>query len=149
MLSPPAQLEVDKFPHHEGLSDADGSQDGYPNKNDIKVPCSQIKALILRCGEAKAHGEDGQGQGEQPPEHKQDGPYGETSLSALVAEVDQSRNVEEKLDKVVQHQQDQTQTVEIQNVGACNVDQIQEDVHKLAWNILLFSLLEIQFWQSV
>lgn len=34
------------------------------------------------------------------------------SLSALVAEVDQSRNVEEKLDKVVQHQQDQTQTVE-------------------------------------
>jgi len=32
MLSPPAQLEVDKFPHHEGLSDADGSQDGYPKK---------------------------------------------------------------------------------------------------------------------
>lgn len=24
MLSPPAQLEVDKFPHHKGLCEADG-----------------------------------------------------------------------------------------------------------------------------
>ena len=32
MLPPPAQLEVDKFPHHEGLSEADGSQDSYPNR---------------------------------------------------------------------------------------------------------------------
>lgn len=27
----------------------------------------------------------------------------------------------------------------LQNVGACNVDQVQGDVHKLAWNILLNS----------
>lgn len=32
MLSPPAQLKVDKFPHHEGLSEADGGQDSYPNR---------------------------------------------------------------------------------------------------------------------
>lgn len=31
MLSPPAQLKVDKFPHHEGLSEADSGQDGYPS----------------------------------------------------------------------------------------------------------------------
>lgn len=31
MLSPPTQLKVDKFPHHEGLSKADGGQDGYPS----------------------------------------------------------------------------------------------------------------------
>lgn len=39
MLSPPAQLEVDKFPHHESLSEADGGQDSYPNregKNEIQ-----------------------------------------------------------------------------------------------------------------
>lgn len=32
MLSPPAQLKVDKFPHHEGLSEADGGQDSYPKR---------------------------------------------------------------------------------------------------------------------
>lgn len=32
MLSPPAQLKVDEFPHHEGLSEADPGQDGYPCK---------------------------------------------------------------------------------------------------------------------
>lgn len=30
VLSPATQLKVDKFPHHEGLCKADGSQDGYP-----------------------------------------------------------------------------------------------------------------------
>lgn len=34
MLSPSSQLEVDKFPHHEGLSEADGSQDSYPNRGN-------------------------------------------------------------------------------------------------------------------
>lgn len=34
MLSPPAQLEVDKFPHHEGLSEADGGQDSYPKTEE-------------------------------------------------------------------------------------------------------------------
>lgn len=32
MLSPPAQLKVDKFPHHEGLSEADGGQHSYPDR---------------------------------------------------------------------------------------------------------------------
>lgn len=32
VLSPPAQLKVDKFPHHEGLSEADGCQDSYPTR---------------------------------------------------------------------------------------------------------------------
>lgn len=149
MLSPPAQLEVDKFPHHEGLCEADGGQDSYPNKQNIKVSCSQIKALILSGGEAEAHGEDGQGQGEQPSKDKQDRPYGEAHLPVLVAEVDQPGHVEKKLDEVVQHKQDQAQTIQIQNVGASDVDQVQEDVHKLAWNILLLCLLEIQFWESV
>lgn len=103
MLSPPAQLKVDKFPHDEGLSEADSGQDSYPNKKNIKVSCSQIKALTLRVGEAKAHGEDRQGQGEEPSKDKQDGPYGETRLSVLVAEVDQAGNMEQELDKVVQH----------------------------------------------
>lgn len=49
-----------------------------PHKQNIKVSCRQIKALSLSVGEAKAHGEDGQGQGEQPCQHKQHGPYGET-----------------------------------------------------------------------
>lgn len=30
ILSPPAQLEVDEFPHHKGLSDADRSQHSDP-----------------------------------------------------------------------------------------------------------------------
>lgn len=54
------------------------SQTHLPNKKNIKVSCSQIKALTLRVGEAKAHGEDRQGQGEEPSKDKQDGPYGET-----------------------------------------------------------------------
>lgn len=149
MLSPPAQLKVNKFPHHEGLSEADSSQDSYPNKKNIKVSCSQIKALIVSCGEAKADGENGQGQGEQPPKDKQDGPYGEAHLSVLVAEIDQTGDVEKKLNKVVQHEQDKTQTVQVQNVGAGNVDQVQEDVHKLTWNILFLCLLEVQFWKSM
>lgn len=33
-------------------------------------------------------------------------------LSVLIAEVDQAGNVEQELDKVVQHEQDQTQTVQ-------------------------------------
>lgn len=32
VLSPPAQLKVDKFPHHEGLREADGAQDSYPSR---------------------------------------------------------------------------------------------------------------------
>lgn len=33
--------------------------------------------MVLSIDEAKAHSEDGQGQGEQPSKDKQDGPYGE------------------------------------------------------------------------
>ena len=36
MLSPPAQLKVDKFPHHEGLSEADGGQHSYPDREGGK-----------------------------------------------------------------------------------------------------------------
>lgn len=54
------------------------SQTHLPHKNDIKVSCRQIKPLILSCGEAEAHGEDRQGQSEQPPEDKQHSPYGES-----------------------------------------------------------------------
>lgn len=55
------------------------SSEGHvPNKKHIKVSCSKIEALILSCGEAEAHSEDRQGQGEQPSKDKQDGPYGET-----------------------------------------------------------------------
>lgn len=53
-------------------------QGHLPDKNNIKVSCSQIKALILSCGHPKANGEDRQGQGEQPSKDKQDSPYGET-----------------------------------------------------------------------
>lgn len=53
-------------------------QGHLPDKNNIKVSWSQIKALILSCGQTEAHGEDRQGQGEQPSKDKQDGPYGET-----------------------------------------------------------------------
>lgn len=49
-----------------------------PDKNNIKVSCSQIKALILSCGQTEAHSEDRQGQGEQSSKDKQDSPYGET-----------------------------------------------------------------------
>lgn len=112
--------------------------------------------MILSCGEAEAHSEDGQRQGEQPCKNKQDGPNGETvrrkkkkeekkkrdehdsafytsppllflflnvislthndkdspHLSVLVAEVDQTGHMEQQLNKVVQHQQDQAQTVQ-------------------------------------
>lgn len=54
------------------------SQAHLPNKENIKVSCSKIEALILGCGEAEAHSEDRQGQGKQPSKDKQDGPYGET-----------------------------------------------------------------------
>lgn len=36
----------------------------------------------------------------------------EPELSVLVAEVDQTGNMEEELDEIVQHQQDQTQAVQ-------------------------------------
>lgn len=49
-------------------------QGHLPDKNNIKVSCSQIKALILSCGQTEAHGEDRQGQCEQPSKDKQDGP---------------------------------------------------------------------------
>lgn len=48
-----------------------------PHKENVEVPCSQIKALFLSSGEAKAHGEHRQGQGEQPSKNKQDSPDGE------------------------------------------------------------------------
>lgn len=54
------------------------SQTRLPDKKNIKVSCSQIKALILSCGKTKAHGEDRQGQSKQPPKDKHYGPYGET-----------------------------------------------------------------------
>lgn len=98
-------------------------------------------------------------------------------MPILVAEVDQAGDVEQELDKVVQHQQDQTQAVQaekhketslekwqeeqrtntgstkprtsfedfkkrrflLENVGASDVGQVQEDVHKLTRNILLNS----------
>lgn len=53
-------------------------QGHLPDKYNIKVSCCQIKALILSCGQTEAHGEDRQGQGEQPSKDKQDRPYGET-----------------------------------------------------------------------
>lgn len=34
VLSPPAQLEIDKLPHHEGLCEADACQDGYPSRRE-------------------------------------------------------------------------------------------------------------------
>ena len=43
MLSPPAQLKVDKFPHHEGLSEADGGQHSYPDREGGK---SAIKKKV-------------------------------------------------------------------------------------------------------
>lgn len=36
MLSPPAQLEVDKLPHHEGLREANGCQDGHSKARQKK-----------------------------------------------------------------------------------------------------------------
>lgn len=42
MLPPPAQLKVDKFPHHEGLSEADGGQDSYPKRERGKQSVTQI-----------------------------------------------------------------------------------------------------------
>lgn len=53
------------------------SQGHLPDKNNVKVSCCQIKALILSCGQTEAHGEDRQGQGEQSSKDKQDGPYSE------------------------------------------------------------------------
>lgn len=46
MLPPPAQLEVDKFPHHEGLSEADGSQHSYPRREG-RPSVSIGRALLL------------------------------------------------------------------------------------------------------
>lgn len=39
MLSPSAQLKVDKLPHHEGLREADGCQDGHPNRREATNMC--------------------------------------------------------------------------------------------------------------
>ena len=48
-------------------------------------------------------------------------------LSLLVAEVEQAGNVEQKLDKVVQHQQDQTQTVQTERYKDTRVPFITTD----------------------
>lgn len=149
MLSPPAQLEVDEFPHHKSLSDADGSQNSDPNKKHVEVPSGQVQALVLSVGKAKAHGEDRQGQGEQPPKDKQDRPNGEPCLSVLIAEVNQAGHVEEQLHKVMQDQQDQTQTVQVEDVSSSNVEQVERDVDKLTWDILLLGLLEVEFRESM
>lgn len=47
------------------------------HEKNVEVSRSQVEALVLSIEEAKAHSEDGQGQGEQPSKDKQDGPYGE------------------------------------------------------------------------
>lgn len=44
MLSPPAQLKVDKFPHHEGLSEADSGQDSYPRRKKKSVNLQKVNA---------------------------------------------------------------------------------------------------------
>lgn len=149
MLSPPTQLEVDKFPHHKGLGEADGSQYCHPDKKNIKVSSSPVKTLILSIGKAESNGEDRQGQSEQPSKDKQDSPESKTHLSIFIAEIDQAGNVEKQFNEIVQHQENQAQTIQIQNVSACNVDQIQQDVYKLTWDVLFLSLLKIEFGKSM
>lgn len=34
VFSPPTKLEVDEFPHHENLREADGGQDSYPEREE-------------------------------------------------------------------------------------------------------------------
>lgn len=49
-----------------------------PDEENVKVSGGQIETLILGVGQAEAHGEDRQRQGQQPAQDEQDGPYGET-----------------------------------------------------------------------
>lgn len=46
-LPPPAQLEVNELPHHEGLCSADPSQHSDPNQGHVKVSCGQVRALLF------------------------------------------------------------------------------------------------------
>ena len=48
-----------------------------PNKEHVEVSGGHVEALLLGGGESKAHGENGEGQGQQPPQDEQDGPQGE------------------------------------------------------------------------
>lgn len=48
-----------------------------PHEKNVEVSRGQVETLVLRVDEAEAHGENGQGQGEQPSKDKQDGPYAE------------------------------------------------------------------------
>lgn len=62
MLSPPAKLEVDEFPHHEGLSEANGRQDGHPERvgkkkekkrgwfHTLMLPKTETQVLVKHIG---------------------------------------------------------------------------------------------------
>lgn len=58
-----------------------------PHEKNVEVPRGQVEALVLSVDEAKAHSEDGQGQGEQPSKDKQDGPYGEAGRHGDKSEI--------------------------------------------------------------
>lgn len=49
MLSPPAQLKIDKFPHHEGLSEADSGQDSYPSRKRKQSVTQKINKDVCVC----------------------------------------------------------------------------------------------------
>lgn len=58
MLPPPPKLEVNELPHHEGLCDANGGQDGDPDCQHIEVSSTKIQLLILCSCQAKTNSED-------------------------------------------------------------------------------------------
>lgn len=49
VLSPSAELEIDKLPHHKGLGEADGCKDGYPSrqeeKDEVNLECTSRAAI--------------------------------------------------------------------------------------------------------
>ena len=149
MLSPPPKLEINEFPHHKCLSQADGGQHADSNSQDIEVSSAEIQLLIFCSCQTKAKSEDRKNQGEKPSQNKKDCPQWKSFLVSFITEVEKTRYVEKKFNEVIQYQENKPEMGQIQKIGSSNMEEIKSNVDNLAKDILFFSFLEVQFWESM
>lgn len=87
MLPPLFQLEVNEFPHHPSLRQADCRQTSHPYGKHVEVAICQRKALVVRAWQPKAERQNRQREGEEAGDDKKQSPKSKTFLLVLVAEV--------------------------------------------------------------
>lgn len=90
VLPPLLQLEVNEFPHHPSLGQADGCQTGHPYGEHIEVASREGKALVLCPGQPEAKRQDREGEGEEAGDDEEERPQSKTFLLVLVTEVEEA-----------------------------------------------------------